>query len=282
MNLNKAEMTSEERLQRVGEAGLAEEERNGRSIANLIVIGASAGGHRALVEILKSFPPGLPAAIVLLLHLPEGPSSFKNTLQRFSRLPVVEVTDRERLHEGCVFIPPPGITASFSPGMIFVNPKHDVPTRPATTINRLFESAAASYGERVIGVILTGLLKDGTAGLRAVHAAGGLTVVQDPREAEYPEMPANAMEGLPVTFCLNLADIGPTLELLVRRTTQFETGLQVAIRTLRDRTALLVRLIEQSGRNPGTRDFLRDQLISLRRDVESIDDLVIGSLTEHC
>ena len=103
-------------------------------------------------------------------------------------------------------------------------------------------------------------------------------MVQDPRKAEYPDMPANAMESLPVTFCLSLADIGPALELLVRRTARFETGLAVAVRTLRDRAALLVRLGEQSSRNPGTHQFLINELASLRRDIQSIDDLLKASL----
>lgn len=157
--------------------------------------------------------------------------------------------------------------------------EHDIPDR-RSTINRTFTSAAKSYGERVIGVIVTGLLRDGTEGLRAVHEAGGVTMVQDPREAEYPDMPSNAMKKLPVTFCLKLEDIGPALELLVRRTARFETGLAVAVRTLRDRAALLVRLNEQSGRNPGTQEFLRNELASLRRDIESVDDLVKASLGE--
>jgi hypothetical protein len=101
-----------------------------------------------------------------------------------------------------------------------------------------------------------------------------LTIVEDPREAQYPDMPARAMEGLAVTFCLNLADVGPALELLVRRTARFETGLAVAVRTLRDRGALLVRLIDQSSRNPGTRDFLINELTSFRGDIESINDLL--------
>lgn len=84
-----------------------------------------------------------------------------------------------------------------------------------------------------------------------------------------------------MTFCLNLADISPALELLVRRTARFETGLAVAIRTLRDRAALLVRLIEQSSENPGTREFLSNELASLRREIQSIDDLVKPSLAEH-
>jgi two-component system chemotaxis response regulator CheB len=249
-------------------------------ITNLIVIGASAGGHRAVEEILKNITTDMPAAIVILLHAPlQIPWTRKSLLGRFSRLPVIEVENRENLREGFIFFPPPGRSATFSGGVITA--EQGIPDRPASTINRLFTSAAQSYGERVIGVILTGLLRDGTEGLRAVHEAGGLTMVQDPREAEYPEMPTNAMEGLPVTFCLNLADIAPALELLVRRTVRFETGLAVAVRTLRDRAALLVRLMEQSSRNSGTREFLSNELGSLRREIQSIDDLVKASLAEY-
>ena len=109
----------------------------------------------------------------------------------------------------------------------------------------LFESAASEFSDRVIGVVLTGSLKDGTLGLQAVHEAGGVTIVQDPAEAEYPDMPASATNELPVTFCLKLADIGPTLDLLARRKTELETGLAVSVRTLKDRVGLLVRLIAQ-------------------------------------
>jgi hypothetical protein len=248
-------------------------------IPNLIVIGTSAGGHRALVELLKEFPSDMPAAIVILLHMPLSSAfSLKETLERSSRLPIIEVKNQEPLQQGSIFVPPPGRSAIFSRGMIAVS--HDIPGR-GNTINQLFASAAQNYSERVIGVILTGLLRDGTEGLRLVHEAGGVTIVQDPREAEYPDMPNNAMEAVPVTFCLNLADIGPALELLVRRTTRFETGLAVAVRTLRDRAALLVRLIDQSSRNPGTHEFLSNELSSLRRVFQSLDDLVTASVAEH-
>lgn len=265
-------MTAGERLQRRGQASPT-------GIANLIVIGASAGGYPVFAEILKSLSADMPAAIVLLLHAPVGGSSFlKETLSRFSRLPIIKVENREPLQHGFVFVLPPGKSAVISRGMITV--EHSIPNRPPVTINHLFASAAQSYRERVIGVILTGLFKDGTEGLRAVHEAGGLTMVQDPREAEYGEMPANAMENLPVTFCLNLADIGPALELLARRTARFETGLEVAVRTLRDRTALLLRLVEQSSRNPGTLEFLSNELASLRRNIQSIDALVSADLAK--
>jgi len=259
-------LTSGERLQRQGQASAA-------GIANLIVIGASAGGHSVVAEILKNLPGDMPAAIVILLHAALGsPSNLKASLGRSSRLRIIEVDNQRPLQQGFIFVLPPGRSAAFSCGAITV--EHGIPKRPTSTINRLFTSAARNYGERVIGVVLTGLLRDGTEGLRAVHEAGGLTMVQEPREAEYAQMPANAMEGLPVTFCLNAAEIGPALELLVRRTARFETGLAVAVRTLRDRAALLARLVEQSSRNPGTREFLNNELASLRREIQSIDDLV--------
>lgn len=236
-------------------------------------MGTSAGGHQVLGEIFKDLSADMPAAIVVLVHMPLGSlARFKRTLGRFSRLRIREVENEERLEQGFIFVPPPGKSAAFTNGMIRV--EHEIPPKRGVTINHLFKSAAQNYGERVIGVILTGLLSDGTEGLRAVHEAGGLTMVQDPREAEFPDMPANAMEKLPVTFCLRLAEIGPALELLVRRSARFETGLGVAVRTLQDRAALLVRLTEQSLHNPGTQKFLMNELVSLRRDIQSIDDLV--------
>jgi two-component system chemotaxis response regulator CheB len=268
--MKKSPLTSGERLERKGPPTASH-------VDNLIIIGASAGGQRAVIEILKSWPARIPAAVVLLLHIPlDSSSTLKESLKRFSRMPIVDVKNQERLQQGFIFIPPPGRSATCSDGMLTV--EDGITGRPVTTINRLFTSAAQTYRERVIGVILTGLLRDGTEGLRAVHEAGGLTIVQDPSEAEYADMPANAMEGLPVTFCLNLEEIGPALELLVRRTVQFETGLAVAVRTLRDRAALLVRLVDQSSRNPGTCEFFTKELASLRRDIESVDDLLKAKL----
>jgi chemotaxis response regulator CheB len=198
--------------------------------------------------------------------------SFKKTLGRYCRLPIKEVVDQERLQQGFIFVPPPGKSAEFTNGMIRV--EHNIPKMRLSTINHMFKSAARRYGERVIGVILTGLWRDGTEGLKAIHGAGGLTMVQDPRDAEYRDMPANAMAKLPVTFCLKLVEIGPALELLVRRSAQFETGLAVAVRTLRDRVALLVRMSAQSQRNPGTQAFLKNELASLRHDLRAIEHLV--------
>jgi two-component system chemotaxis response regulator CheB len=272
--MRRSKLTSGERLRRKGQA---EAPNKGETfIRNLIVIGASSGGYHALEEILRELSPDIPAAIVILIHSPLG-SNFGliDYLARFTRISIVPVLSSESLQHQTIFVPPPGKSAGFHGGKIIVG-EEAVPDRPIVTINRLFTAAAQAYGERVIGVILSGLLKDGTAGLREVHEAGGLTIVQDPAMAEFPSMPSNAMANLPVTFCLDLSDIGAALELLVRRGGQFETGLNVALRTLRTRTAVLVRLAEQSWHNPGTHEFLVNELESLKRALSSIEHLVKG------
>ena len=268
-----SKLSSSERLGRKGQAQ-APIDQEKTFIGNLIVIGTSAGGHDALEEIVKDLSTDIPASIIALMHAPVGNEyDLKGFLERFTRIPIVPVRSSERLQNKTMFLLPAGKSASFHRGKIIVEGEA-VLDRPVTTINRLFTAAAEAYRERVIGVILSGLLKDGTDGLRAVHEAGGLTIVQNPAGAQYPSMPANAMENLPVTFCLNLSDIGAALELLVRRTAQFETGLAVAMRTLRARASLLMRLAEQSWRNRGTHEFLMNELALLKHDLSSIDDLV--------
>jgi two-component system chemotaxis response regulator CheB len=178
------------------------------------------------------------------------------------------------LQPGQIYVSPPGQGVFLKERTLHIEPEPTIPIHPVSTINRLFESAAKSYHDRVIGVILSGFLRDGTAGLKAVHAAGGLTMVQDPAEAEYPDMPENAMRDLPVTFCLRLAEIGPALDLLARRGTIFESGLASSVRNLKERVALFRRLIVQSTRNVDTRDFLMAELAALQRDLLATQKLM--------
>lgn len=267
----KGSLTAGERLRRKGQEPPSPEDRRNPALENLIVIGASAGGHHALEEILKRLSPDLPAAVVILIHSP-GPERgvLMKWLERFTSLPIITVRKPARLRNGAIFLAPAGRAIWLTEGLVNVTAR----THPLTTINRLFESAAQTYGERVIGVILTGLLKDGTAGLRAVHEAGGLTVVQDPEEAEYADMPANAMRDLPVTFCLGLSEIGPALDLLARRKTRLETGVALSIRAMEDRIELLVRFIGQSRQNEGTNRFLAEELTSLQHHLNLVRQVV--------
>jgi two-component system chemotaxis response regulator CheB len=273
--LRKQSLTSSERLRRkaqarAGSAGGSPE----AGIENIIVIGASAGGHAALIEVLRPIADDIPAAIVIVLHRPEtSVYKLEESLARFTRLPLVSVGKSKQLRHGVAFIPPPGRAVSLKGGMIRVESGERTAV-PVTTINCLFQEAARRYGRRVIGLVLTGLLRDGTAGLQAVHAAGGLTMVQNPLEAQYPDMPASAMKNLSVTFCLNLSEIGPALDLLARRGTRLESGVAVSVRLLKERVALMVRLIEQSKRNRGTVKFLDRELATLKQDLDSIQSLL--------
>ena len=180
------------------------------------------------------------------------------------------------MQPGRIYVVPPGHSVSLQERTMLLEPL--IPVHPVITINRLFESAAKVYHDRVIGVVLTGLLRDGTGGLKAVHEAGGLTMVQDPDEAEYSDMPQNAMNDLPVTFCLRLAEIGPALDLLARRGTIFESGLAVSVRMLKERVALFRRLITQSTCNVDTRDFLIAQLATLQGDLQATQKLLNDTL----
>lgn len=264
-----SKLTSGERLRREGPTQAPTEETFD---GDLIVVGTSAGGHHALEEIVRDLPAGIPAAVVILIHGRLGSDyTLKEFLQRFTRIPIVLVHSSERLRQQTIFILPSGKSASFDNGMMIV--EEDNFDRPLATIDRLFQAAARVYRERVIGVILSGAMKDGTDGLRAVHEAGGLTIVQNPTDAEYPDMPANAMEHLPVTFCLDLSEIGGALELLARRKAQFETGLAVALRSLQARAKLLVKLAEQSD-NPGTHEFLMNEVSLLKGQLQSVEGLV--------
>ena len=274
---NKRESTAGDRLRRRGQRKEVTGGPHGSSVENLVVIGASAGGHNALKELLRDVSENIPAALIIMLHMPRPPRApqlgLKDWIRQATRVPVVEIIDRERLRMGVVYVVPPGMSVALSGSMLHIA-SYDRGPGPATTINILFESAAKCFGDRVIGVILTGLLRDGTVGLKAVHDAGGLTIVQDPAEAEYPEMPTSAMKDLPVTFCLRLSDIGLTLDLLARRKARLETGLAVSVRTLKERVALLVRLISQSKRNPGTYEFLLTEMATLEQDLRSIEKLL--------
>src|SRR5262249_61984700 len=147
------------------------------------------------------------------------------------------------------------------------------------SIDVLFRSAARALGPRIIGVSLTGMLSDGTVGLRAVRDAGGITIVQDPHEAEEGDMPRHAMENLPVDYCLAVAEIGPVLDLLVRRAGShkqgvLETGLASSVRLMKDRVRLLAKLFDQSRGNPRTRRFLQDEISALEKDILRIADLI--------
>ena len=160
-----------------------------------VVIGASAGGIRALRQLLAVLPSDLPASVCIVLHQARNAGGLDRVLARDSRLPVAFVEERRPLEAAHVYLAPPDRHLVIEDDHVLItNGPRENRSRPS--INPLFRSAAAARGGRVIAVQLTGLLDDGVAGLDAVRRCGGLVVVQDPADAEFDEMPRRALESL--------------------------------------------------------------------------------------
>jgi two-component system chemotaxis response regulator CheB len=164
---------------------------------DIVVIGASAGGIAAISKILNAMPHDVEAAILIVLHTANRAQSFLPLiLERAGKLPVCHPADGEVIERGRVYVAPPGFHMIIEGGIVRVvqGPRENL-HRPA--IDPLFRSAAASYGRRVIGIILTGMMDDGTAGLMVVSASGGKAIVQDPDTALFPGMPKSALDHVP-------------------------------------------------------------------------------------
>jgi two-component system chemotaxis response regulator CheB len=180
---------------------------------NVIVIGASAGGVTALTELFAALPPRMPAVVGVVLHRSATPGQLAHVLGRRSALPVLEPERQTALKEGIIYLAPPDHHLLFEPNGIAIHRgpwEHS--TRPA--VDPLFRSAAAAYGERVVGVLLTGCGEDGVSGLIAIANASGLTLVQDPEEAYMPYMPLNALRYDDVSALFGIKEMAPTLAAL--------------------------------------------------------------------
>ncbi len=187
----------------------------GDGIHDIIVIGASTGGVEALMRLARRLPGNLRAAIFVVLHLsPYAPSHLPQILSREGPLPAHHPVDREPIRSGRIYIAPPDRHLMIERDRIrVVRGPRENRHRPA--VDPLFRSAALAYGPRVIGVVLTGALDDGTAGLQAIKRYGGIAIVQDPADALFPSMPESAMDYVQVDYCLPLAKIAPLLAQLV-------------------------------------------------------------------
>ena len=182
----------------------------------LVVVGASAGGVAALLRLSATLPTGFPAPVLIVLHIGANTSVLPSLLVAHGNNPAVHAEDGQRLDNGTLYVAPPdyhmlveGETIRLSRG-----PKEHH-TRPA--IDPLFRSAALAAGPAAIGVVLTGRLDDGTAGLQAIKACGGVAIVQDPADAEFPGMPASVLQAVGVDHCVPLAELASTLVGLVKQ-----------------------------------------------------------------
>lgn len=176
------------------------------------MIGASAGGVEALKALVGLLPHDFPAPIFVVLHVtPWSPSALPAILNHNGNLSAMHPRSGQSIVPGRIFIAPPDYHMLLEKDRIGLwhGPKENM-HRPA--INPLFRSAAVNFKERVVGVILTGTLDDGSAGLWWVKEFGGLTVVQDPDEAKFSDMPRSAIEHVAVDHVLDLEGIAALLK----------------------------------------------------------------------
>lgn len=184
---------------------------------DIVVVGASAGGVEALSALAAGLPEHFPAAVFVVLHLPQHSTSvLPQILDRAGPLPAAHARDGEPISAGRIYVAPPDRHMVLEPGCVrLVRGPRENGHRPA--IDTLFRSAARAYGGRTVGVILSGTLDDGTAGLAAVKSRHGLGVVQDPASAIYAGMPQSAIENVAVDYVARLAEIPALLQRLVQQ-----------------------------------------------------------------
>jgi two-component system chemotaxis response regulator CheB len=176
----------------------------------VVVIGTSAGGLEALRTVVAGLPPDFPAAVCVVMHTsPHAPGVLHDILGRAGRLKTVSVRTPTRLEPGTIYVAPPDFHLLVEPGRVRTSkgPKENR-FRPA--IDPLFRSAAQVFGPAAIGVVMTGSLDDGTAGLWTIKQMGGTAVVQDPADALFPSMPESALRHVEVDHVVPVASL-PTL-----------------------------------------------------------------------
>ncbi len=173
-----------------------------------VVIGTSAGGLAALSVLVDGLAATFRLPLLVVQHIPSGvPTQLAEIFRRKTGLHVKEADEKETVRGGTLYFAAPGyhllveqdtsLSLSQDDSVLFSRPSIDV----------LFESAADAWGERVAGILLTGANEDGAAGLEAIHRAGGLTIVQDPDEAEVDSMPRAALQRFAPDYILPLRDI---------------------------------------------------------------------------
>jgi two-component system chemotaxis response regulator CheB len=182
---------------------------------DLVVIGTSAGGVETLKALVSGLPADLAAAVCVVQHTsPDSPGLLGKILDGKGPLPAALATDGQVMEPGHIYVAPPDRHLIVKPGHLHLS-RGPQENRSRPAIDVLFRSAAIAYGPRVIGVLLTGMLNDGVVGLVAIQRCGGLVVVQEPADARYPELPANALRVVAADYVVPVAEMGVLLAGLV-------------------------------------------------------------------
>ena len=242
---------------------------------DIVVVGASAGGMEALQKVVATLPADLPAAVFVVWHLAPGAKSMlPSILSKAGPLPAAHPVDGDPIQPGRIYVAPNDHHMLVEQGYIRIarGPKENR-FRPA--IDPLFRSAAYVYSTRVIGVVLTGALDDGTAGLWTIKLRGGTAVVQEPADAQIRSMPLNALENVAVDHRLPASEIGALLARLARQPARAPVAVapeedektKRELRIAKEREALEEDILQFGELSPFTCPECHGVLTMLREDV---------------
>jgi two-component system chemotaxis response regulator CheB len=200
-------------------------------LQNIVVVGYSMGGANTLVQIIKELPKDWPAMMFVVQHIPPfEPHFLPGNLKKISKLNIVQARHNEAASIGNIYFAPPDYHLMLKDHKIILN-KGARENHARPSIDPLFRSAAAEFGPQVIGILLSGLLFDGVAGLKAIERCGGTTLIEDPDEALYPQMLLAAKEATKIDYCLKVKDIAPLLQKLVTKESKMRKDTPKDIRT---------------------------------------------------
>jgi two-component system, chemotaxis family, protein-glutamate methylesterase/glutaminase len=209
---------------------------------NIVVIGCSSGGFQALKRIITDLPADFDAAVFIVWHMsPDTVGILPDVLNRQNAISAGHAVDKQPIKFNRIYVAPPDRHLILENGFMRITrgPRENR-FRPA--VDPLFRSAAHVYGPRVIGIVLSGALDDGTAGLWTIKSRGGIAMVQDPVDAEVPSMPQNALNAVETDYCVPVADIA---QLLVKLTSETVTELKQPDMEEDKKTRLEVHIAEQ-------------------------------------
>ena len=186
-------------------------------ISKVVVIGTSAGGLYALKKLISQLQKDFPLPILVVEHMSSDATGngLLNALNKIGNLTCQHAKDGHKLQPGNLYIAPPDYHLMIDEEQKIMVTKGAQENRSRPAIDPLFRSAAVAFGNGVIGIILTGYLDDGTAGMKVIKRCGGICIVQDPADADYPDMPQNALNNVKVDYCLPIAEMGVLLYQLI-------------------------------------------------------------------
>jgi two-component system, chemotaxis family, protein-glutamate methylesterase/glutaminase len=185
---------------------------------DIVVVGTSAGGLEALETLVRHLPADFNASLFIVQHIPPQGSAeaLLSRLQKKTALRCKLADDQERFLPRTIYVARPDFHLLLKKAHTLLVTKGARENRYRPAIDPLFRSAAVAYGSRVIGVVLTGMLDDGTVGLLAIKQCGGLTVIQDPQDAAFPQMPQSAQRNVEIDHSVSIEAMGPLLGKLIR------------------------------------------------------------------